>query len=94
VSSPETWKRDDAQSTIKPAPTLALEKTSSGYRVKWSTAPAYEIVFDGREHALPAANMFNAAKFRGVDARTIEQTPIKLRTGCIGRAPGITTRPT
>jgi hypothetical protein len=68
-----TWKRDDTQSTIKPAPTLILEKTSGGYHVKWSTAAAYEIVFDDQEHALPSANVFHAAVFRRIDPKTIEQ---------------------
>jgi hypothetical protein len=68
-----SWKRDDTQTRLNPAPSLVIEKNSGGYHVKWSTGAAYDVIFDSREHPLPAPNLFNAASFRRTDAKTIEQ---------------------
>ena len=68
-----TWKRDDSQSKVIPPPTVTIEPKGSGWHFGWSTGPAYDVIPDGREHSVSAANIFQTDVSKRVDARTLER---------------------
>jgi hypothetical protein len=68
-----TWKRDDSQSKLIPPPTITIEPKGTGWHVRWSTGPDYDVIPDGSEHPVTGNNIFQTEVSRRVDARTLEQ---------------------
>jgi hypothetical protein len=69
------WKPDEKQTKqLGPATTVIITKAPQGYRIRWSTGAEQEIIFDGKEHALPPRFRFDTAIYRRVNSSTFEET--------------------
>jgi hypothetical protein len=68
------WQRDNSKTILSPAPSVTIQKSGNGWNVKWSTGPTYDMVPDGKEHAVPAGqNIFETETYRRIDAKTLEE---------------------
>src|SRR5690348_6570686 len=68
-----TWKRDDTKSTLSPAPAITIQPKQGGWHVTWSTGPEYDVIPDGKEHAVPGPSVFETATYHRIDSHTLEQ---------------------